>query len=183
MHMRSFVAFLILFVVLQKPAFSQVADTLNANAPRQLSYFAFLIGSWKCDVSVKKQDGTPVHLDAEWKGRYILDGYAIADQFSMRDPRGEVIMSGMNFRSFSIKDHAWNMKWFEGMTSTWQDIGDVEIMDSSITYKIQVAASEIHKIKYYHISNTHFDWSADISRDNGKTWDESVMTISADRKL
>ena len=194
--------FLFVFVVLQQSANSQAAvqaadslkpntlnpdrpkpDTLNPNAPPQLSYFAFLVGNWKCDVLVKQPDGTPVHLDADWRGHYILDGYAIADQFSMRDPQGELITSGMNFRSFNVREHAWNMKWFEGISSVWQDIGEVEILDSSITYRIQVSASAIHRIKYYHISNTHFDWSADISKDNGKTWEESVMTISADRKL
>ena len=51
----------------------------NPQAPPELSQFAFIIGEWRCDVRVKGDDGTWQTYAARWIGRYILDGYAIAD--------------------------------------------------------------------------------------------------------
>ena len=99
---------LLLFVGLHQPkltreAATQVADTLNPNMLKPehaetgyaesecspvnyLGISAFLVGSWKCDVLVKKQpDGTPVHLAADWTGHYILDG--VCDRRSVQYAR------------------------------------------------------------------------------------------------
>jgi hypothetical protein len=38
---------------------------------------------------------------ATWKGRFILDGYVIADEYSMTTSAGELIVLGMNFRTYS----------------------------------------------------------------------------------
>jgi hypothetical protein len=164
-----------------------VSDTLNPAAPPQLAAFSFLIGHWTGHVNAHQVDGTPINLVAEWSGHYMLDGYAIADHFSMRDTTGQLVMDGMNIRSFNSQTGAWTMRWLEALTSTClvlgpSELGGVEIRPGSITYKIQYTGAEIHRITYSNITTAHFDWIADISRDNGRTWDEGVMTISADRK-
>ena len=125
-----FVSFLVIFTIFNKESFSQDSGrpsqetvsrktkalymgTLNPNAPRELANFSFLVGSWKCVVSILQPDGTRVNLNAEWTGQYILDGYAIADKYTMHDPEGKLLVCGMNFRSYNLKKNDWNMKWFE----------------------------------------------------------------------
>jgi|GEM_PF-3329551 hypothetical protein len=202
---RRLTIFAILFIfVLQNIAYSQnspgksqsgktsldnmiYADTLNPAAPSQLTAFSFLVGDWTCDVRLRQADGSFIHWSAEWIGRYILEGYAIMDQYKMLDTTGKLVVSGFNIRSFNSKTNSWNMKWFEALTSTWldlgpQQLGGVEISESSITFKTQYAPDEIQRIKFFNISKAHFDWKADISNDNGRVWKDSDILISAHRK-
>ncbi len=163
------------------------ADTLNPAAPSQLSAFSFLVGDWTCDVRVRQTDGSIIHWSAEWIGHYILEGYAIMDQYKMLDTTGRLVVSGFNIRSYNSKTNSWNMKWFEALSSTWldlgpQQLGGVEISESSIIFKTQYAPDEIQRIKFFNISKTHFDWRADASNDNGRIWKDSVILISANRK-
>src|SRR6266853_2516583 len=63
----------------------------NPNAPPELSRFSFLIGKWRCDAKLKGEDGTWKDLKGAWEGRYILDGYAIEDEFRMTTAAGELL--------------------------------------------------------------------------------------------
>ncbi len=51
----------------------------NPSAPEELSQFAFLIGSRRCDVRVKGPNGTFDTHQAIWTARYIMVGYVVAD--------------------------------------------------------------------------------------------------------
>ncbi len=158
----------------------------NANAPGQLSAFAFLIGKWNCGVTLKQEDGSSSQLQATWEGRYILDGYVIADEYKMFDASGNLLMLGMNYRAYNSETNSWNMKWLKALSGTWlelgpQKLGGVNISDSSIIFKAEFKPGELHRIKFSNISEEHFTWSVDISTDNGQTWKDSVMNIQANR--
>lgn len=79
----------------------------NPNAPRELSQFAFLVGKWRGDARLKQEDGTWANLKALWEGRYILDGYAIADEYRMTTQAGELVVLGMNLRAYDARKRAW----------------------------------------------------------------------------
>ncbi|MCZ6671667.1 MAG: hypothetical protein O7C75_01885, partial [Verrucomicrobia bacterium] len=81
----------------------------NPNAPIQLSTFAFLIGKWNCEVTLKQEDGSFSQLQAMWEGRYILDGYVIADEYRMVDASGKLLMLGMNYRAYDSEINSWNI--------------------------------------------------------------------------
>lgn len=68
----------------------------NVNAPQALSQFAFLLGMWRGEAKLKHGDGTWGTLDVTWDGRYILDGYAIADEYQMTTPAGQLLVLGMS---------------------------------------------------------------------------------------
>jgi hypothetical protein len=50
----------------------------NPNAAG-LDRFAFLSGRWRCEARVRSASGDWQAFQATWHGRFILDGYAIAD--------------------------------------------------------------------------------------------------------
>lgn len=161
-------------------------EKLNPNAPKQLAAFDFLIGKWNCKVTVKQQDGTTSKLQAIWEGHYILDGYVIADEYRMEDSTGTLMMLGMNLRAYDPETNTWNMKWLEALSGTWldlgtQELGGVQITDSTIVYKAKFKPGELHRIKFTDITENHFTWSVDISTDGGQKWNESVMIIQANR--
>src|SRR6202140_3392349 len=89
----------------------------NPKAPPELSQFAFIIGKWRCDARVKGEDGTWQPYQATWVGRYILDGYVISDEYRMITQTGELIVHGMNFRSYSVEKKTWVMRWLNARGS------------------------------------------------------------------
>ena len=84
---------------------------LNPKAPPALSHFAFLIGRWKCEARLKSPNGNSQTFFATWIGRFILDGYAIADEYRMTGPGGELVVLGMNFRTYDAAKQVWKIKW------------------------------------------------------------------------
>ena len=159
---------------------------LNPHAPEALSRFAFLIGTWKCDAKVLSPNGEWQTFQATWVGRYILDGYVIADEYRMTDSSGKLIVLGMNFRSYNAAKQTWNIKWLNALDGTWVDLGSEEFggitsKGESIAYafKEPVAAHGYTRATYTNISQTHFTWRGEKSND-GKTWSE-FMVVEAHR--
>src|SRR5271167_1459991 len=82
----------------------------NPKAPAALSRFAFLIGRWRCEAKVRSANGEWQTFEAMWLGRLILDGYAIADEYRMTGSSGELIVLGMNLRTYDATKQIWNIK-------------------------------------------------------------------------
>jgi len=168
---------------------TQIAEEFgrpNPNAPAALSRFAFLIGKWRCEAKLKSADGSWQTLEATWLGRFILDGYAIADEYRMMSSSGEFIVLGMNFRTYDGARKVWNIKWLNALTGTWMDLvsdemGGIRINSESITYafKETVGPYAYTRATYTNHSATHFTWRGDGS-DDGKKWIE-FMVIEAYR--
>ena len=159
----------------------------NRHAPAELSRFAFLVGTWNCEAKVKSAGGEWQTFKATWVGRYVLDGYAIADEYRMTSPSGELIVLGMNFRVYDAARRTWNIKWLNALGGSWihlgpEELGGVSFDGQSITYafKEPVAAHHYTRATYTNISSTHFTWRGESSED-GKSWSE-FMAIEADRK-
>jgi hypothetical protein len=160
--------------------------TPNPNAPAALSRFAFLVGRWRCVARVKSADGGWQTYQAQWLGRFILDGHAIADEYRMTDASGTLIVLGMNFRAYDVKGQAWNIKWLNALSGTWVDLapeelGGVRFDGPSIIYafKEPMATQTYTRATYTSVSETHFTWRGEGS-DDGKTWSE-FMVIEAHR--
>ena len=159
----------------------QDLGTANPNAPAALSRFAFLIGRWRCEARVKLADGEWQTFQGTWLGRFILDGYAIADEYRMTGSSGELIVLGMNFRTYDATRQTWNMKWLNALAGTWVDLvpaelGGVTFDGQSVTYAFRepVAAHSYTRATYTNISEQHFTWRGEKS-DDGKTWSEFMV--------
>jgi len=183
-------AFVACSLVLAQPVYkdSQIMERsqqeygkLNASAPQELSQFAFLVGKWRGEARLKREDGTWENLKALWEGRYILDGYAIADEYRMMKPAGELLVLGLNLRSYDAKKKAWNLKWLNALTGTWTDLGSEQLGGvtadgKAISYRMKepVARHAFTRATYTNISKDHFTWQGDRS-DDGKTWDQFLV--------
>lgn len=156
----------------------------NPNAPPELSRWAFLIGKWRCEAKLKQGDGTWEDLKATWEGRYILDGYAIGDEYRMTTPAGELMVLGLNVRSYDAKKKAWNMKWLNALAGIWTDLGPEELGgvradEKSISYSMKerlpsMPSHAFTHATYANISADHFTWRGERSND-GKTWEEFLV--------
>ncbi len=154
---------------------------LNANAPPELSQFTFLIGRWRCEAKLKGEAGTWERLKATWEGRYILEGYAIGDEYRMTTPDGEPVVLGINLRAYDTKKKAWNMKWLNALAGTWfdlgpEELGGVKFQEGSITYSYKEPSGPhaFTRSTYLNISKDHFTWRGERSND-GKTWEKFLV--------
>lgn len=154
---------------------------LNPSAAPELSRFAFLVGRWRCEARLKLEDGSWETLEASWVGRYVLDGYAIMDEFRMTRPTGGLLVLGVNVRAYDVKKGAWTLKWLNALDGTWVDLGPEELggvtMDGgSISYRFTepVAAHSLTRATYLDISPSHFTWRGERSND-GTAWEEFLV--------
>jgi hypothetical protein len=157
---------------------------LNPNAPAELSRFSFLIGNRRFEAKVKVADGQWHSFKGTWLGRYILDGYAIADEYRMTDLSGKLIVLGLNLRAYDASKQTWNIKWLNALTGTWMnlapsELGGVKFNSQSITYAFKElapvdAAHAYTRVTYTRISNTHFTWRGEKS-DDGNAWSEFMV--------
>ena len=161
--------------------------TSNPKAAPELSQFAFIIGEWRCDARVKGEDGTWQSYRATWIGRYILDGHVIADEYRMTNQTGELIVHGMNFRSYSIERKTWVMRWLNATGSFWlelgpENLGGVRVAPKTITFNFidTFAPDALTRVTFSNITENHFAWSGERSLDQGRTWTE-FMVIDAHR--
>lgn len=153
----------------------------SPNAPPELSAFAFLIGSFQCNARIKTPAGDWQRFEAQWHGRYILDGRAISDEYRMNTLSGDLVVLGMNLRSYDAAAHTWNIRWLNGLTGGWTDLvspelGGVHVNGSVATYafKEPSAAHPYTRATYTTHSPTHFTWKGDQSTD-ARTWSEFML--------
>jgi len=163
---------------------NQEFGKLNPNAPAELSRFAFLIGNWSFEAKVKMDDGQSHPFKGTWRGRYILDGYAISDEYRMTDLSGKLIVLGLNLRAYDASKQTWNIKWLNALTGTWMDLapselGGVRSDGQSMIYAFKEmapvdSAHAYTRATYTKVSETHFTWRGEKSAD-GNAWSEFMV--------
>jgi hypothetical protein len=104
----------------------------------------------------------------------------------MTDASGELIVLGLNLRTYDEARRTWNMKWLHALTGTWVDLGPEElggvtIDGRSVTYimKEPMAAHGYTRATYTDVSEDRFTWRGEKS-DDRTTWSE-FMVIEAYR--
>jgi hypothetical protein len=153
----------------------------NPKAPAELSRFAFLIGRYRCEGKLKLANGELQTVQATWVGRYILDGYAIQDDYRMTGPSGELMVLGTNLRAYDAAKKIWNMKWLNALAGKWTDLGPEELggvryEGPSIIYVLRepVGDHKYLRATYTKVSDEHFTWRGEKS-DDRKTWSELLV--------
>lgn len=157
---------------------------LNPKAPAELSQFAFLIGNWNFEAKVNMADGQWSRFKGTWRGRYILDGYAISDEYRMTDLSGKLIVLGLNLRTYDASKQTWNIKWLNALTGTWMnlapsELGGVRSDGQSMIYAFKEtapvdSAQAYTRATYTKVSGTHFTWRGEKSPD-GNAWSEFMI--------
>jgi hypothetical protein len=158
--------------------------TLNSDAPAELARFSFLIGNWNFETKVTLADGQSLPFKGTWRGRYILDGYAISDEYRMTDLSGKLIVLGLNLRSYDANKQTWNIKWLNALAGTWtnlspSELGGVTADGRSTIYAFKETAplDNAHvytRVTYTRVSDSNFTWKGEKSAD-GNSWSEFML--------
>ena len=164
---------------------SPTFGSLNPAAPPETAEFSFAIGEWACTTRGMRPDGSIQEgLPATWTFHYILDGWAIQDDWVQEQPDGSV-SHGMNIRSFNPETRKWDNRWLSSGNLQWkyfesEKVGATMVMTGGAGKDGQ-GREFIDRNTFLEITGDSWKWRKDRSFDGGETWIEGVFFIDARR--
>ena len=150
----------------------------NAQAPGQLGLFSFLVGKWQGAGKTKLANGSYAQFSGvTWIGRYVLNGMAIADEFHASTPDGKAYL-GISLRQFDTTHKSWVIEYLNVTNSFLRR--QVNPLSGSVVQKADTVVvisgdgPAQFRESYRVTDKGHFTYSADTSRDAGRSWDPSI---------
>lgn len=157
------------------------------SARAELERFAFLVGRHRCEARLKMPMGEWQRFRAVWEGRWILDGRVIADEYRTFGAQGEVLVLGLNVRAYDASKKSWNIRWVDGLSGRWTDLGSEELggvqfegTSASYRFKEPMMPHTFTRATYTNVSDRHFTWKGEGSED-GTQWTE-FMVVECERE-
>ena len=157
---------------------------LHPDAPPETAQFSFIVGPWACRTKFRDPDGDGfVEGRATWTGRFILDGWAIQDDWTSLGPDGKEF-HGTNIRSFNPKTRKWDNRWLPSGSLQWKYFeaekkGDTMVMIGGEGRDPRGAF--VDRNVFHDITPEGWRWRKDRSYDGGATWIEGIGFIEASR--
>lgn len=184
--MRRSLLLLVSTLLFTPPSFAQEYGSPHPEAPPQLRDFEFLIGPWNCEVEWTKADGSLGRGQGTWTGRWIVDGWAIEDDFVggfAPDYRATT------FRAFNLQAGKWHGYWLDGQAGRWSRPLVEEEVDQGLRLRTSMGMRRPNgeplelqlRYHFYEIGEKAFSWRQDTSLDDGETWTESTTRIDCER--
>ena len=159
------------------------------SAPAEAKQFAFLIGQFDLAVKPKAKGlGQQIHgvpkLVGTWKGWRALDGFGLDDDLRVTDEAGNPVLLSHSVRYFDGEQHRWvtsSIDVYKGVFST----STAEMKDNAIVVTAHGTDGDgkvyASRARFFDITPTGFKYRTDRSYDEGKTWDEGILSIEAKR--
>lgn len=154
----------------------------NAEAPRQLGAFSFLVGKWQGSGKTRLANGSYAQFSGvTWIGRYVLNGMAIADEFHASTPDGKSYL-GISLRQFDTTHKSWIIEYLNVTNSFLRR--QVNPVSGSVIQKadavVVISGDGPAKFResYQLTDKDHYTYTADTSRDGGRSWDPTSIQIS-----
>ncbi len=159
---------------------------LSPDAPPETAQFAFLVGEWSCKTRGMGPDGGMQDgPDASWTGYYILDGWAIQDDWVSPVPSGK-LFHGSNIRSFNPKTSKWDNRWLPAGSLQWKYFEAEQVGDTMVMTGGEGVDGQERRFKdrntFYEIGDRSWKWRKDRSFDDGENWTEGVAHIQCSAK-
>jgi len=166
-----------------RPAVTPYGDR-NANAPRELDIFSFLVGKWTGTGKAKLPDGKVAEFPVTWIGRYILDGTAIEDELHSLAPDGSPYL-GISLRQYDARAKVWIVEYLNVSGNFIRrqvngDSGSVSVAGPTVT--VVSESDDAFSKEHYRVADKNtFVYTIEISSDHGKTWAESQIEMTLHR--
>ncbi len=155
----------------------------ESGPPPEMAQLAPLIGEWRCVTKTLQPDGSYRSGEATWKFFYILDGFAILDEWRSTKPDGAPTL-GVNIRHYDLAAGHWVARWLSTSDMQWKSFeatyGEGRFV---MTGQGTTATGEVRdsRVTFYHMKKRSFRWRLDWSMDGGETWIEGVFLIEGTR--
>jgi hypothetical protein len=168
-------------------AWPLIGQTTSKRTPEQMEAsfqahkndFDYLLGDWEFTAEDKQW--------GKYKGRWSavkLDDGQILDEYRVLGDKGESYYVTTTFRNYNKFLDRWELIGADG-GSGLRDFGtakrDGDEMHIEQTFGASSDKPSQWRIRYYAIKADRFSWTADITKDGGKTWTEKHLVIEANR--
>lgn len=144
-----------------------------------LGDFDYLLGEWSF-TSVSREFGQNAGV---WTA-VRLEGGSILDEYRVVGDSGQTWYHSVTLRAYNARTQQWDLVSVEG-ESGLMNVGTARRVGSEMhieqRFGMQTERPTILRIRYHNIRPDGFSWTADRSRDGGKTWIERDLQIEARR--
>jgi len=153
----------------------------NPNAPNELAVFAFLVGKWQGTGTVKLENGKVAEFPVTWIGRYILDGYTIADEAHSFFPDGSPAL-GITLRQYDTNRKTWIVEFLNVSNSFLRmqvngRSGSVTVDGPTVTVASGAPDTAIRE-HYRVVDRDNWVYRLDQSTDGGRSWNEGQVEMT-----
>lgn len=163
------------------PAVKRSAEETKALFKQHQSDFDYLLGDWEF-TAVSKGWGKGRGF---WSAVRIAEGAQVLDEYRVVSDDGQTTYyASSTIRSYNAVLDRWELISAEEGTGL-QNFGTAQKVGAEIhieqNFGVMGDRPSILRIRYYNIKPDSFSWTADRSRDGGKTWDLNNQQIEARR--
>jgi hypothetical protein len=138
----------------------------------KLDLFGQFVGDWDIvEARYPKPDGTEVSRKGEIHFRWILEGRAVQDVWSMIDEKtGNAIPAGTTVRFYDSNIDAWHSIWISPRQRVVQSFLARRINDEIVLEGKTPDGRCTEKWVFSEIKPNSFKWHSEETHDGGKTW-------------
>lgn len=156
-------------------------------APEQASEFDFLIGEWDARTTRYAADGSVgFEHKALWRAQHLHEKRIVFDDYIAYGPDGTAIGSFATLRTYCEETAQWEMTFLVAL----QRILLTSFVGRRIGNEMHLRASGKDleekpveaRVRFFNITNDHFDWEQELSVDGGATWARDVLIQATRRK-
>jgi hypothetical protein len=157
--------------------------------PEEVAEFDFLIGQWEIELTPKASGlaamihGAP-RLLGTWKAWRAFDGFGIDDELRVIDASGNPVALTHSMRIYDKKAGHWLISGldvyrtrFNSAVGVWGN-GEIWIRGRGVNGE---GKAYLSRTRFYEITEQAFSMLQDRSFDEGKSWEEASIRISAKR--
>lgn len=159
-----------------------ISDVVHAQ-PAGLQKIDFFIGAWDLNTTSIQPDGSFAKGRARSEVSYILDGWAMQDNFLLLGQDEQVIFRGTSIRSFNAQTGKFQIVWvmpgYNGITDISAEWTDGKLISTGKGY--DGGGEFLERFEYYDITDDSYKFRMDRSYDGGNTWIENFSRLEATR--
>jgi hypothetical protein len=165
--------------LLAQTAGKRTPEQIEASFQAHRNDFDYLLGDW--EFSAEDKDW------GKYKGRWSaikLDDGQILDEYRVLGDKGETQYVTTTLRNYNRFQEKWELIGAAGGFGL-RDFGTAVRVGDEVhieqTFGASTETPALWRIRYYGIRPDRFSWSADVSKDSGKTWTQKHLVIEARR--
>jgi hypothetical protein len=159
---------------------SRTQDQMKASFDAHQGDFDYLLGDWEFTATSPRLG----KAQGYWTAVRVAEGAQILDEYRIVDDRGETQYVSSTVRAYNAVLDRWELISAEKGTGL-QNIGTGKKVGAEmhIEQKFNVMSENpsLWRIRYYNIQPNQFSWTADVSKDDGKTWVADYLHVEARR--
>lgn len=162
----------------------------NPAAPEQTAQFGRLAGIWDVDMKIRQDDGSwpEKGFPAEWRFHYVLDGWAVQDDWFAPPPgrpveEGQRRQLGTGLRIYRPDEGRWDVAW---ISNTQQQLSTFEARAEGSDGMVMTGLHPTGKpsrTTFIDITGDSFDWRLELQGlgEDPDAWTE-VARLHAERR-